>query len=71
MRDEDLRGLATDGILVKCSSRSMAAFITYGVPLIRMATFWTSWSKACDPFPRNGCSFGPGIGDLDHRVFDN
>jgi transposase-like protein len=23
----------------------MDEFITYGVPLIRMATFWTSWSK--------------------------
>ncbi len=33
--DEDLRGLA--GILMKCSSRSMDAFITYGVQLIRMA----------------------------------
>jgi len=32
--------------LEKCSSRSMDAFITCGVQLIRMATFWTSWSKA-------------------------
>ena len=37
--DADLRGLATGGILMKSSSRSMVAFITYGVRLIRMATF--------------------------------
>ena len=46
--DEDLRGLATGGILMKCSSRSMDAFITYGVQLIRMARFWTFSSKATE-----------------------
>jgi hypothetical protein len=46
--DGDLRGLATGGILMKFSSRSMDAFITYGVRLIRRATFWTSWSKAIE-----------------------
>ena|SRR5690349_20862532 len=37
--EADLRGLATDGILMKCSSRSLAAFTTYGVRLIRMERF--------------------------------
>src|SRR5687767_12582901 len=44
--DEDLRGLATSGTWMKYSSRSMDAFITHGVQLIRMVTLWTSWSKA-------------------------
>jgi hypothetical protein len=42
--DGGLRALATGGILMKSFSRSMDAFITYGVQLIR--TVWTSWSKA-------------------------
>ncbi len=44
--DEDLLGRATSGTLMKCSSRSTDAFITYGVRSLRTATFWTSWSKA-------------------------
>src|SRR5215475_4974183 len=44
--DADRRGLGTTGILMKCSSRSMDAFITCGVQLIRMEMYWTSWSKA-------------------------
>ena len=44
--DEDLLGLATDGISTKCSSKSMDAFITFGVQLIRMATYWIFWSRA-------------------------
>jgi transposase-like protein len=44
--DEDLRGLATAGILMKCSSRSMGAFITDGVQLIRMAKCWIFWSSS-------------------------
>ena len=31
---------------MKYSSRSMDAFITYGVQLIRMATYWIFWSRA-------------------------
>ncbi len=38
--DEDLLGLATSGTWMKCSSRSTDAFIIYGEPLTRMATFW-------------------------------
>src|SRR5258705_11861691 len=38
--DEDLRGLGRGGILMKCSSRSMDAFITYRVQLIRMSRYW-------------------------------
>jgi len=30
---------------MRCFSRSMDAFITYGVRLIKKATSWTSWSK--------------------------
>jgi hypothetical protein len=45
--DADLGGLATGGIFGEVFS-SMAACITYGVRLIRMATFWTSWSKAIE-----------------------
>ena len=37
---------ATDGILMKCSSRSTDAFITYGGQLIRMAMYWIFWSRA-------------------------
>jgi hypothetical protein len=46
--NDELRGPVTSGILMKCSSRSMDAFITYGVRLIRMEMFWTSWSKAAE-----------------------
>ena len=42
----NLLGLGTSGILMKYFSRSMAAFTICGEPLIRMATFWTFWSKA-------------------------
>jgi transposase-like protein len=35
------RGQAINGTLMKCSSRSTEAFITYGVQLTRMAKFWT------------------------------
>src|ERR1044071_7406962 len=34
--------------LMKCSSRSTDAFITYGVRLIRMAMFWIFSSKATE-----------------------
>jgi hypothetical protein len=37
---------ATNGTWMRCSSRSMAAFITFGVPWIRMATCWISWFRA-------------------------
>src|SRR6266576_2595653 len=42
--DADRRGLGTTGILMKCSSRSMDAFITCGVQLIKMEMYWTSLS---------------------------
>jgi len=45
---EDLLGRVTPGTLMKCSSRSTEAFITYGVRLIRMATSWIFSSKARD-----------------------
>src|SRR6185369_10809756 len=45
---EDLLGRATPGTLMKCSSRSTDAFITYGVRLIRMAMFWIFSSKATE-----------------------
>ncbi len=43
---EELRGQANGGISTKSFSRSMDAFTTCGVRLIRMEMFWTSWSKA-------------------------
>ena len=39
---EELRGQANGGISTKCFSRSMDAFTTCGVQLIRMEMFWTS-----------------------------
>jgi hypothetical protein len=41
-----LFGRATNGTSMKCSSVSMGAFIICGVQWIKMATCWTSWSKA-------------------------
>jgi hypothetical protein len=46
--DDDLRSLATGGILMKGSSRSMGAFTTYGVQWIRTARYWMFWSRATE-----------------------
>jgi hypothetical protein len=43
--DENLLGLGTSGILMKSSSRAMAAFAICGEQLIRIARFWIFWSK--------------------------
>jgi hypothetical protein len=55
--DEDLPALATSGTWMKCSSRSTDAFITYGVRLIKMTTFWIFWSKAEETRKRPGSFF--------------
>jgi len=38
--------LANDGISTRCSYRLTDVSITFGEPWIKMATNWTSWSRA-------------------------